>query len=162
MSGTTSRLSLACKVFVVFDTDQRRAAGGLFLLMLLVMALAEVNGFVATQPEGMHTFVGERAKRLSSGQRIDIARALDHYRATLVLDEVAGALDVATETAVMKAVAALQRRKIIVIEARGLEAAEQCDWLCRLESGRVMQTGLPAEVLDQLVRTADAAVPSME
>ena len=128
------------------------------------LAFAQLDVFVAAQPEGVHTFVGERGVRLSGGQRqrIGIARALYHDPPILVLDEATSALDVATEAEVMKAVAALQGCKTIVIVAHRLSTVEQCDRLCRLESGRVVQIGSPAEVLDQLVRTSDAAVPSME
>ena len=128
------------------------------------LAFAQLDAFVAAQPEGVHTFVGERGVRLSGGQRqrIGIARALYHDPPILVLDEATSALDVATEAEVMKAVDALQGRKTIIIVAHRLSTVEQCDRLCRLESGRVVQTGSPAEVLDQPVRTADAAVPSVE
>lgn len=128
------------------------------------LAFAQLDAFVAAQPEGVHTFVGERGVRLSGGQRqrIGIARALYHDPPILVLDEATSALDVATEAEVMKAVDALQGRKTIIIVAHRLSTVEQCDRLCRLESGRVVQIGSPAEVLDQLVRTAEAAVPSME
>lgn len=79
-----------------------------------------------------------------------------------MLDEATSALDVATEAEVMKAVDALQGRKTIVIVAHRLSTVERCDRLCRLESGRVVQIGSPAEVLDQLVRTADEAVHSLD
>ncbi|MBV5287146.1 MAG: ABC transporter ATP-binding protein [Methyloversatilis discipulorum] len=128
------------------------------------LAFAQLDAFVAAQPEGVHTFVGERGVRLSGGQRqrIGIARALYHDPPILVLDEATSALDVATEAEVMKAVAALQGRKTIVIVAHRLSTVEQCDRLCRLEAGRVVQTGVPAEVLDQLVRAADEAAPSLD
>lgn len=128
------------------------------------LAFAQLEAFVAAQPEGVHTFVGERGVRLSGGQRqrIGIARALYHDPPILVLDEATSALDVATEAEVMKAVAALQGRKTIVIVAHRLSTVEQCDRLCRLEAGRVVQTGAPAEVLDQLVRAADEAAPSLD
>lgn len=162
MSGAELRSLAARKVFAALDADQRRAAVGLFLLMVVGMALAQLNGFVAVQPKGMVAFGGERAERLFGGQRIGVARALDHYPALLVLDEVTNALDVATEVVAMEVLGALRGRKIIVIAILRFARAEPCDWLCRLESSRVVQTGSPAEVLDQFARTADAAVPSLE
>lgn len=162
MNVAESQLMVARKVFAVLDSDLWRAAVGLFLLMWVGMALAQLNGFVAVHPEGMLTFGGERAERFFGGQRIGVARALDHYQALLVLDDVTNALDVATEVVAMKAVDALQGRKIIVIATLRFARAEPCDWLCGLESSRVVQTGSPAKVLDQFARTADAAVPSLE
>lgn len=162
MSGDESRFLVASEVFAVLDSDQRQAAVGRFLLMLVGMALAQLNCFVAVQPEGMFAFGGERAERLSSGRSIGGARALDHYPTLIGLDEVTNALDVATEALAMKEVDALQGRKITVIVLLQFARAELCDWLCRLESGRVVQTGSPAEVLKQFAWTADAAVPSLE
>jgi len=128
------------------------------------LAFAQLDAFVAARPEGVHTFVGERGVRLSGGQRqrIGIARALYHDPPILVLDEATSALDVATEAEVMKAVAALQGRKTIVIVAHRLSTVEQCDRLCRLEGGRVVQIGTPAEVIEKLVSTAAEAVPSLD
>ncbi|MCR6664770.1 MAG: ABC transporter ATP-binding protein/permease [Methyloversatilis sp.] len=144
--------------FGVPDEDIDEAA------VLRALSFAQLDEFVAMQPAGLDTFVGERGVRLSGGQRqrIGIARALYHDPPILVLDEATSALDVATEAEVMKSVAALHGRKTIVIVAHRLSTVEQCDRLCRLESGQVVQSGRPAEVLDQLVRTADASVPSME
>jgi ABC-type multidrug transport system fused ATPase/permease subunit len=157
-------------IYLTDDTLRRNIAFGIpddridDAAVARALAFAQLDGFVAAQPEGVHSFVGERGVRLSGGQRqrIGIARALYHDPPILVLDEATSALDVATEAEVMKAVAALQGRKTIVIVAHRLSTVEQCDRLCRLESGRAVQTGSPAEVLDQLVRTAGAAVPSME
>lgn len=125
---------------------------------------AQLDALVSSLPEGLETFVGERGVRLSGGQRqrIGIARALYRDPPVLVLDEATSALDVGTEAEVMKAITALQGQKTIVIVAHRLSTVEQCDRLCHLEHGRVMQIGAPAEVLGKLVRTADEAVPSLD
>ncbi len=125
---------------------------------------AQLDALVLSLPEGLETFVGERGVRLSGGQRqrIGIARALYRDPPILVLDEATSALDVGTEAEVMKAITALQGQKTIVIVAHRLSTVEQCDRLCQLEHGRVVQIGAPADVLAKLVRTADETVPSLD
>ena len=127
------------------------------------ISFAQLDELVSALPEGLDTFVGERGVRLSGGQRqrIGIARALYRDPPILVLDEATSALDVGTEADVMKAIAALHGQKTIVIVAHRLSTVEQCNRLCRLERGRIVQTGTPAEVLDQLFKTAPEAVPSL-
>jgi ABC-type multidrug transport system fused ATPase/permease subunit len=100
---------------------------------------AQLDDFVATLPDGLHTVVGERGVRLSGGQRqrIAIARALYHDPTVLVLDEATSALDTATEAGVMRAVAALKGEKTLLIVAHRLSTVSGCDRLYRLEQGRI-------------------------
>jgi ABC-type multidrug transport system fused ATPase/permease subunit len=110
---------------------------------------AQLDEFVATLPNGVHTVVGERGVRLSGGQRqrIGIARALYHDPAVLVLDEATSALDAQTEAGVMSAVAAMRGSKTIVIVAHRHSTVEQCDRLYRLDQGRVVAEGAARLVL---------------
>jgi ATP-binding cassette, subfamily B, bacterial PglK len=110
---------------------------------------AQLEEFIASLPKGLETIVGERGVRLSGGQRqrIGIARALYHDPAVLVLDEATSALDTATEQGVMQAVTALRGSKTLVIVAHRLSTVEHCDRLYRLEQGRVVAEGTPAEML---------------
>jgi ABC-type multidrug transport system fused ATPase/permease subunit len=110
---------------------------------------AQLEEFVAGLPDGVETVVGERGVRLSGGQRqrIGIARALYHDPSILVLDEATSALDTTTEAGVMQAVMALQGSKTILIVAHRLSTVEHCDRLYRLERGKVVQQGVPAEML---------------
>lgn len=111
--------------------------------------LARLDDFVSGLPDGLETEVGERGVRLSGGQRqrIGIARALYHNPEVLVLDEATSALDVQTESEVMSAVNALHGQKTIIIVAHRMSTVEHCDWIFRLEAGRVVEDGAPADVL---------------
>ena len=120
---------------------------------------AQLDEFVANLPAGADTFVGERGVRLSGGQRqrIGIARALYHDPEVLVLDEATSALDGETEKGVMAAVNALHGTKTLIIVAHRLTTVADCDMLCRLDKGRIVQSGTFAEVISPGARPPDAA-----
>ena len=113
------------------------------------LAAAQLMEFVSSLPEGLETIVGERGVRLSGGQRqrIGIARALYHNPELLVLDEASSALDTQTEQDVMQAVLSLRGSRTIVIVAHRLSTVATCDAIDRLEHGRVVASGRPADVL---------------
>lgn len=113
---------------------------------------AQMADFVRELPDGLHTIVGERGVRLSGGQRqrIGIARALYHDPAVLVLDEATSSLDAATERDLMAAIGALHGQKTIVIVAHRLSTVAHCDYLYRLERGRIAAEGTPDRVLDHI------------
>ncbi len=117
---------------------------------------AQLEEFVAGLPDGLETIVGERGARLSGGQRqrIGIARALYHDPAILVLDEATSALDTATEVCVMQAVMALRGGKTLLIVAHRLSTVEHCDRLYRLKRGKVVDDGLPMDMLMAGTETA--------
>jgi len=91
----------------------------------------------------LETTVGERGVRLSGGQRqrIGIARALYHNPQVLVLDEATSALDTETEETVMAAVNALIGAKTLVIVAHRMSTVARCDFLYRLEHGKIVECG---------------------
>ncbi|WP_276359587.1 ABC transporter ATP-binding protein [Daejeonella sp. H1SJ63] len=110
---------------------------------------AQLDEFVRGLPQGVETFVGERGVRLSGGQRqrIGIARALYHDPQILILDEATSALDTETEKGVMDSVNTLHGNKTIIIVAHRLSTVEKCDWLYRLEKGKIIEEGTPKTVL---------------
>jgi ABC-type multidrug transport system fused ATPase/permease subunit len=105
--------------------------------------------FINELPQGLDTIVGERGIRLSGGQRqrSGIARALYHGSALLVLDEATSALDMDTERELMEAVRTLQGDKTIIILAHRLSTVEHCDYLYRLDKGKVAEKGKTSVIL---------------
>jgi ABC-type multidrug transport system fused ATPase/permease subunit len=147
-------------IFLTDDTLRRNVALGLAdeeiddTAVRRAVAAAQLDEFVATLPAGLETTVGERGVRLSGGQlqRIGIARALYHDPQVLVLDEATSALDTATERGVMAAVRALRGRKTLIIVAHRLTTVEHCEWLYRLEAGRIIEAGETPRVLPAVAR----------
>lgn len=112
--------------------------------------IAHLHDFIMTLPDGYQTLVGERGVRLSGGQRqrIGIARALYHDPEVLIMDEATSALDGATEEAVMQAIRDLAGQKTIVLIAHRLSTVEECDCICLLDSGRVVDVGTYEELAE--------------
>ncbi len=100
---------------------------------------AQLADFVRSLPEGLDTEVGERGVRLSGGQRqrIGIARALYGDPEIMVLDEATSALDNETEAAVMEAIERLAGKITLIIIAHRLTTIRNCDFVFRIEKGRV-------------------------
>lgn len=142
-------------IFLIDDTLERNIAFGLPDHLIdenkLNKAIegAQLKEVVANLPEGMKTRVGERGVRLSGGQRqrVGIARALYHEREILVLDEATSALDNETETLVTEAIKSLSGAKTMIIIAHRLTTVEHCNFIYRLEKGRVVESGSYKEVV---------------
>lgn len=100
---------------------------------------AQLDEFVKTLPEGVHTGIGERGIRLSGGQRqrIGIARALYNDPEVLILDEATSALDNDTEAAIMDSINRFQGKKTLIIIAHRLQTIEKCDMVYRVEGGKI-------------------------
>jgi len=141
-------------IFLSDDTLERNVAFGLNEIDInkeqvwRAIRLAKLDDYVKTLPDGLDTIVGERGVRLSGGQRqrIGIARALYHDPEVLVLDEATSALDVETESCVMEAISELHGDKTIIIIAHRLATVEICDYVYKLEKGKLVGEGVPAEM----------------
>ena len=142
-------------IYLTDDTLRRNVAFGLpndqinDVKVARAIKAAHLDEFVHSLPNKLETYVGERGIRLSGGQRqrIGIARALYNDPAVLVLDEATSALDSATERSVMQAVSELQGDKTILIVAHRVTTVEQCNRVYKLEHGRIVQEGIPEDIL---------------
>lgn len=100
---------------------------------------AQLKTFIDSLPEGLETKIGERGVRLSGGQRqrIGIARALYTDPELVIFDEATSALDNETEAAIMESINSLHGRKTLVIIAHRLTTIEECDFIFRVENGKI-------------------------
>ena len=101
--------------------------------------VAQLTEWIATLPDGMDTFVGERGGKVSGGQaqRIAIVRAIAKDAPVILLDEPTSALDGDTSAAVMTALANLTRGKTVLHVSHRPETLTGCKCVLRLEGGNL-------------------------
>jgi subfamily B ATP-binding cassette protein MsbA len=105
--------------------------------------------FVAQQPDGINTLVGENGVKLSGGQRqrIAIARAFFKNAPILILDEATSALDTESERQVQLALEELMRGRTTLVIAHRLSTIENADRIVVMELGRVVESGSHQDLL---------------
>jgi ATP-binding cassette, subfamily B, bacterial PglK len=128
---------------------------------------AQLDGFVASLPQGLDSVVGERGLRLSGGerQRVAIARALYRRPPVLVFDEGTSALDAGTESELLRALEPLRRAHTLVIIAHRLSTVLDCDRIILVDAGRIVDDGSFHELLERnesFRRLAKAPSPPSE
>ena len=125
--------------------------------------VAQLDGFVASLPDGLDSIVGDRGVRLSGGerQRVSTARALYHDPEVLVFDEATSALDPGTERELSRAIDAMRGEKTVIVIAHRVSTVERCDRLALLGDGKIIAEGTYAELLRSSVafRTMAAMEP---
>ena len=80
-------------------------------------------------------------------QRLAIARGLIGQTPLLVLDEPTASLDPETENALVAALQATRRERLLIVIAHRLSTIRAADRICFLADGRVAETGSHAELM---------------
>lgn len=112
------------------------------------LAMAGLEDFVESLPDGLDTDIGPGSRAVSGGQaqRIGMARALAGKPAIIVLDEPTSSLDAATEHAVTETIGRLRGSTGVVIIAHRLTTLRHCDRVAVLERGKLVDLGAPEDV----------------
>jgi ATP-binding cassette, subfamily C, bacterial CydD len=114
--------------------------------------LAGADGFIQALPHGYATHVGERALRLSAGQRqkIALARAFLRDAPLLLLDEPAAHLDPASARQIAETIETELAGRTVILVSHGSGLAALAGRAIRLDQGRLTVPdrpgGLPAGV----------------
>lgn len=104
---------------------------------------SQLNDFVSSLPDGIHSNLGAQADSISGGQRqrLGLARALYTNPKFLVLDEATSALDAQTESSVTESLMALRGKVTILVVAHRLSTVQNVDTAHVLESGTIIASG---------------------
>jgi len=111
--------------------------------MLDALERAQASEFMARQPDGLDTLIGERGRSLSGGerQRLSIARALLKNPPMLILDEATSALDAATERKLQQALETVMEGRTTFVIAHRLATIRNADRILVFEDGKIVEAG---------------------
>ena len=111
--------------------------------------IANLTDFIANQPEGLDTVVGNRGLKLSGGekQRLSIARVILKDPKILILDEATSALDSITENAIQDALEALMEGRTSIVIAHRLSTILKADKILVVKDGVIAEAGTHDELL---------------
>ncbi len=109
---------------------------------------AAVTSFLATQPAGMKTKVGESGNGLSGGQRqrVAIARAFVKNAPILILDEATASLDAESESDIQRELESLSQGRTTLIVAHRFSTLRHAQRILLFEHGRIIADGTHEEL----------------
>jgi ATP-binding cassette subfamily C protein len=115
------------------------------------LEIAQLKDIIAALPHGLDTAVGRQGVRLSGGQRqrLAIARMIVANPRIVILDEATSALDSDTERRLHQALNGFLAGRTTLIIAHRLSAVKQADRILVFESGRVVEEGDHAGLIDR-------------
>ena len=112
---------------------------------------ASIHDFIAAQPDGYDTPVGNRGLKLSGGekQRISIARVILKDPSILILDEATSALDSISESAIQDALEVVMKGRTSIVIAHRLSTIMAADRILALTDGVIAESGRHEELLEK-------------
>ncbi|MBE5800654.1 MAG: ABC transporter ATP-binding protein [Clostridiales bacterium] len=112
---------------------------------------ASIHDFIADQPDGYDTQVGNRGLKLSGGekQRLSIARVILKDPTILILDEATSALDSISESAIQDALEILMQGRTSIVIAHRLSTIMAADKILALSDGVIAQCGRHEDLLEE-------------
>ena len=114
-------------------------------------AMAHIDEFIESLPDGWDTKVGERGLKLSGGekQRVAIARAILKRPSILVFDEATSSLDSTTEQAIQRTLKQISATTTTLIVAHRLSTVVDADEILVMGKGNIIERGSHAKLIQQ-------------
>ena len=112
-------------------------------------AAAGVSEFADELPDGYETLIGERGVNLSGGQRqrVALARALVAGTRVIVMDDPLSAVDTHTEEELVDGLRPVLEGRTVLLATQRLSTLELADRAVVLRDGKIVEDGLPGELL---------------
>jgi ATP-binding cassette, subfamily C, bacterial LapB len=115
--------------------------------------IAGLEPFVAAHPLGLGLPLRERGQGLSGGQRqaVGLARTLLRQPKILFLDEPSSAMDIGTESELVRRLATwCTDARVLIVSTHRLQLLELCDRVIIIDNGQITADGPKAQVLASL------------
>ena len=113
--------------------------------------IACADEFIDQLPDGYDTFLGERASKLSTGQRqrLVIARAILKDTPILILDEPTASLDADTERRIMANLKDWATGRTVFLVTHRLSTIRQADRIAFIKNGVIVDYGNHDQLIDK-------------
>lgn len=136
--------SIARNVSLCDDTDNNFSEERIWS----ALRFAELESFVESLPNGIHSSLGKQSDEMSGGQlqRIGIARALYNRPRLLLLDEATSALDSGTQKKIGDTLLRLRGRLTILVVAHRLSTIRSANSVKVVGGGRILESGTLEEL----------------
>lgn len=111
---------------------------------------SQLDEFIASQPHGLNTVIGERGVKLSGGQkqRLAISRIFLKNPPILILDEATSALDTETERAIQESLTELSKDRTTLVIAHRLATIKNADRIMVVTKDGIAEQGRHEELIE--------------